>query len=223
MKSGTSSAPQLPDFEAMFVASDDPWHFRSRWYEQRKRALTLACLPAPAYACAYEPGCANGELAAALAPRCTRLLVSDGAAAAVEIARERLAELPQVQVVQALVPQQWPEESFDLIVFSELGYYLDAPALSRLVERIGASLRPGGTVLACHWRWPIEGCTLDGDAVHRQLDAALGLPLLAHHLEPDLVLDVWSEDGRSIAQREGLTSAAARPRAPGADASRQRR
>jgi hypothetical protein len=32
-------------FEAMFAKSDDPWKFKSRWYERRKRALTLACLP----------------------------------------------------------------------------------------------------------------------------------------------------------------------------------
>ena len=64
-------------FDGLFAASEDPWHFKQRWYEQRKRAMTLACLPRARYASGYEPGCANGELSAALAGRCDRLLISD--------------------------------------------------------------------------------------------------------------------------------------------------
>ena len=73
------SRPDQPAyFDAMFAKSNDPWKFRSRWYERRKRALTLACLPSARYAHGFEPGCANGELSACLATRCDRLLVSDG-------------------------------------------------------------------------------------------------------------------------------------------------
>ena len=31
-------------FDRLFETSDDPWAFRQRWYERRKRALTLAAL-----------------------------------------------------------------------------------------------------------------------------------------------------------------------------------
>ena len=67
-------------FEALFTSSNDPWGFRTRWYEARKRSLTLACLPHQRYASGFEPGCANGELSAVLAERCDHLLVCDGAA-----------------------------------------------------------------------------------------------------------------------------------------------
>ena len=109
------------DFDALFSASDDPWGFRTRWYEARKRALTLACLPARRYHRAYEPGCANGELAAALAPRCESLIASDGTAAAVALAKTRLAAFAHVQVRQAWVPDEGPEGGLDLLVLSELG------------------------------------------------------------------------------------------------------
>lgn len=191
-------------FESLFAASDDPWRFKSRWYEARKRALTLACLAAPRYASAYEPGCANGELAAALAERCDRLLASDGATGAVDAARVRLAGLPHVRVAQAWVPDQWPDESFDLIVISELAYYLDAESLATLAARMLSTLRPGGTVLACHWRRPIDGCAAGGDEVQRRLGEHLGLPHLSQVLEADLRLDLWCRDSRSVAQREGL-------------------
>jgi SAM-dependent methyltransferase len=191
-------------FDQLFRESDDPWGFRSRWYEERKRALTLACLPASRYTCGYEPGCANGELSARLAERCERLLVSDLSARAVDLARTRLAALAHVEVVQAQLPAGWPAGGFDLIAISELGYFLDVPSLDAMAAKARESLLPGGTVLACHWRRAIAGCALDGDAVHERLALGLGLPAVCEVREADFVLHVWSSDPRSVAEREGF-------------------
>ncbi len=198
------ASPKAAYFETLFAKTDDPWRFRTLWYEARKRALTLASLPVQRYARGYEPGCANGELSAALAERCDHLLISDGNATAVAAARQRVAALPQVEVRQAWVPDAWPDDHFDLIVISELGYFLEEDALCRLAARTLTSLRPGGTVLACHWRRPIEGCTLVGDAVHRVLERELALPCLSQLVEEDFRIDVWCRDGRSVGTREGL-------------------
>lgn len=191
-------------FERLFAGSEDPWAFKTRWYEVRKRALTLASLPAPRYGRAYEPGCANGELSAALAHRCDELLVSDGADKAVELATRRLASLQNVTVVKAWLPEAWPSGSFDLVVLSELGYYLKAASLVQVARQARASLRPGGTVIACHWRPPIEGCELKGDEVHDLFDAVLELPHLGRTVDADLRIDVWCADATSVARREGL-------------------
>ena len=191
-------------FDAMYQQNDDPWGFKSRWYEARKRALTLACLPTRRYASGYEPGCANGELSAALAPRCDRLLVTDGSRKAVDLATTRLADLRQVEVRQAWIPEQWPIRIFDLIVLSEFGFYMDGPQLDAVVDAALASLGPDGKVLACHWRRPVEDCRLDGDQVHRRLSEGLALPVLCQLVEPDLRIDVWCRDPRSVAQREGF-------------------
>jgi SAM-dependent methyltransferase len=199
-----SPRPGRAYFDAMFDASDDPWQYKDRWYEARKRALTLACLPQPRYASGYEPGCANGELSAALAERCDRLLISDGSAAAVELAKHRVRKQPNVRAVEAWMPHQWPQERFDLIVLSEFGYYLDAASLQTLAIKARDALSPGGTLLACHWRWLIDGCDMDGDAVHHVLAENLGLCKLCNVLEPDLVIDVWCAEPQSVAQREGL-------------------
>ena len=32
-------------FDRVYASSDDPWGFASRWYERRKRQLTMASLP----------------------------------------------------------------------------------------------------------------------------------------------------------------------------------
>ena len=122
-------------FEKLYKGSEDPWSFRERWYEQRKRNLTLAALPRSHYGSIFEPGCANGELSARLAERCTQLLCSDTSAIALELAHNRLAHRSNVRLLQTRLPEQWPAGRFDLIVLSELCYYLDAQDLDRLIGR----------------------------------------------------------------------------------------
>jgi SAM-dependent methyltransferase len=201
-----SGGYSTPDhFDAMFDGDDDPWRFRTRWYEKRKRALTLACLPQASFGSVFEPGCANGELTAALASRCTRLLATDGSARAVTLARAQTAALAHVEVRQAWLPDEWPDESFDLIVISELAYFLSSQALDDLIDHTRRSTRTGGTVLACHWRPPIEGCALDGDTVHRRFSLHLDMPHLMAMSDADMRIDVWCRDPRSVGRREGLS------------------
>lgn len=205
MKNDTRARPDQPAyFDAMFAASDDPWKFRSRWYERRKRALTLACLPAQRYAHGFEPGCANGELSASLATRCDRLLVSDGSDKAVVLSRQRLKDHAHVEVRKAWMPADWPRDTFDLIVLSEFLFYLQPGTVEEIARQAADTLAPGGVILACHWRHPIADCVLTGDGAHDILQRVLGLPRKCQVLEPDLRLDVWSS-GPSVAEKEGLS------------------
>lgn len=192
-------------FEALYGASDDPYQLRTRWYEQRKRALLLAALPEPRYTSAYEPGCGVGELTAALAPRCDALLASDFSDGAAARARRRTAGLAQVRIEQHKLPDDWPRDRgpFDLIVLSELGYFLDAAAMRCVAQCAGASLADGGTLVACDWRPDFKERVLSTRAVHAAL-ADIGLPRLCCHEETDFLLQVWSHDARSVAQREGI-------------------
>lgn len=193
-----------PYFDQLFAENDDPWAFRQRWYERRKRALTLAVLTRPRYATIFEPGCANGELSFELAPRCDRLLCCDTAAAAVSLARSRLLGFPHAEVQQSRLPEQWPTERFELIVLSELCYYLDADDLGRVIDRALASLTDDGQLLACHWRVPIEGCPQTAEQVHALLHERLAMPRIASYHEQDFLLDLWCRDGTSVARHEGL-------------------
>ena len=193
-----------PYFDQLFADNDDPWAFRQRWYERRKRALTLALLTRPRYASVFEPGCANGELSAELAPRCDRLLSCDTASAAVALAKTRLLGFAHAHVQQARLPEQWPAGTFDLIVLSEWCYYLDVDDLHRLIDCALASLGDTGQLLACHWRPAIEGCPQTGEHVHALLHQRLAMPLVASHHEHDFLLDLWSRDGTSVATLEGL-------------------
>lgn len=189
-------------FDNPYRDSDDPWRIRRRWYEKRKRALTLASLPHERYTRAFEPGCGNGELTGLLASRCDELVATDISEEAVELTRRRVAEFRHVKVEPMLLPDNWPDGKFDLVVISEIGYYLDEPQLWHIVEHIHRSLSRDSAIVACHWRKPIEGLSQTGDEVHAKLRGRMNLPLLCHYWDDDLVLDVWTLDKQSVFERE---------------------
>lgn len=187
-------------FDRLYAADPDPWGFTSRWYEQRKYALAMAALTAPAYERGLEIGCSVGVLTAALASRVSSLTAIDPSAVALTAARTRVP--PSVRLVQGAVPQQWPAGIYDLVVLSEVGYYLDDTDLRLLLDLIQRDLAPGGAVLACHWRHPVEDYPLTGDQVH----AALARwPRVSRVEEEDFLLDVLAPDGAvSVARQQGL-------------------
>jgi len=107
-------------------------------------------------------------------------------------------------VQQSRLPAQWPDGRFDLIVLSELCYYLDADDLTRLIDCALAALSDDGQLLACHWRAPIDGCPQTAAQVHALLEQRLAMPCVARHHDSDFLLDLWSRDGTSVATHEGL-------------------
>lgn len=191
-------------FDTLYADSDDPWGFRNRWYERRKRRLTLAMLPRETYRHAFEPGCANGELSAQLAERCERLIAADLNETAVRLAGERLAGRSNVRVERLAVPHEWPSGPFDLIVVSELAYYLGEDDLACLAQRIEGTLTADGTLLACHWRREFDAALQSATHAHALLDARCGLTRLGHYEDADMLLDVWTREPRSVAEHEGL-------------------
>lgn len=194
-------------FDAMYAQSPDPWGLETRWYEQRKYALSIAMLPERRYSDALEVGCSIGVFTTILAERCDRLLACDLAEAAVHATAERTRDLRNVRVERRVIPTEWPPGTFDLIVLSELLYYFGDQELDEVIESAFASLRPGGALLAVHWRHPVDEYPQTGDAVHLALAAHSGLPRLASHRELDFLAEVRVRtDGApaSVAQATGL-------------------
>jgi protein-L-isoaspartate O-methyltransferase len=196
-------------FQQMYEQSDDPWQVRQRWYEQRKRALLMASLPAPHMRHVFEPACGNGELTAALARQADHITASDASPAAVKLTRARLAGCApgRVCVECQRVPHEWPASApFDLIVISEMAYYLNAAELEQLRLRCVDTLAMDGALVLCHWRHPFDDRQLATEAIHSAFDASPQLHRICRHDETDFLLDVWSRSPRSVAQREGVAS-----------------
>ena len=197
----TRPRPPREVFEDLYLRSADPWEFEDSFYEHRKRALSLAMLPRPHFRSVFEPGCSIGVLTRELAARADAVTATDISERALELARRRLAGAPHVTLTQGAVPQDWPEGRFDLVVVSEIGYFLQHSDLRELAARTEASLTDDGVLLLCHWRHPNEGWELTGDQVHEAFRAREGLRVLAEHSEADFRIDVLTRTTAAAEQQ----------------------
>ena len=145
----------------------------------------LACLPRERYAHAAEPGCGLGTLTAALAARCDRVTASDPVPAAVDATRAAVG--PGVDVLAAALPDPatLPADA-DLVVLSEVLYYLAPEDVAPAIDRIPAA----ADVVLVHWRgWPAEA-PRDAAATHRQLTADPRFATLVEHVDEQFLLHV---------------------------------
>jgi len=167
-------------FEEMYRANSDPWQFETSEYESKKYAATIATLPNSLYRSAFEIGGSIGVLTEKLADRCDALLSVDVSETAQSKAIKRCQNLPQVcfQIMQ--IPQQFPDESFDLIVVSEVGYYLSLQDLHQTQAHILKGLELGGHLLLVHWTLYAQDYPLSGDDVHESFLKLSPQPL--HHI-----------------------------------------
>ena len=190
----SESPPVTPEhFDRLYATDPDPWKFASSEYERDKYAATLAALPRPRFARAFEVGCSIGVLTRQLAARCDAILAVDVAEAALQAAATRCQDQPHVQFARMVVPQDWPPGAFDLILFSEVLYYLndtDRAAATRLSLQ---SLLPGGAIILVNWHGPTDGfCTGDDAAEAMTAACAPALRPITQQRAEKYRLDVLS-------------------------------
>lgn len=186
-----SAATSLPQgyFDRLYANDPDPWRFATSKYERDKYAATLAALPAGRFAAGFEVGCSIGVLTRQLAARCGSLLAVDVAEAALTQARIRCAGLDQVTLERRRIPDEWPERDFDLVLLSEVLYYLSAVDIVRTAARVRSGLRRGGVVLLVHYILPTD-YPCSGDAATDIFIATAGLAPILQQREEAYRLDL---------------------------------
>lgn len=193
-------AARTARFDEMYDAdAEDPWGFSGSFYEERRRALVLAVLGCRRHGRALEVGCADGRLTEALLDRCDDVVALDPSRRAVGVARRRA---PGATVLVGEAPGDLPPGPFDLVLVSEVGYFLTPLELLATLRRCAAALAPGGELVLCHWQHPTRDVPLDGVLVHEQAAALLDLTLRATYVDRDLRIDVWGP-AESVAELEG--------------------
>lgn len=197
-------------FDDVYSGAADPFRLNDNWYEERKYALTVASLPRASYRRGLEPGCSIGILTEKLATRCEQLVSTDVVEAALASARSRVSS-DSVTFVEWSLTGDWDVvsegDTFDLIVLSEVGYYLDEADLRAAARSAVDRLEEGGTLLAVHWRHPVADYPLTGDQVHDVLVRTEGLIRLGGYVDEDVILEVFeagTERPVSVARIEGL-------------------
>jgi SAM-dependent methyltransferase len=178
-------------FEARYRSAPDPWNFAGSAYERGRYRDLLDGLTRARYRSAYEPGCSIGELTAELALRCDRVLATDISPTAANRARRRCARMDNVSVACADVAGEISGGPFDLIVFSEIGYYFRHAELARIARTLCRTMDADGEFVAVHWLGDSPDHELHGDEVHRVLEQTLDLELIARRRAPGYRIDTW--------------------------------
>jgi cyclopropane fatty-acyl-phospholipid synthase-like methyltransferase len=178
------------DFEARYQANPDPWGYETSEYERRKYDATLEACGAGPFNRALELGSSIGVFSARLAPRCHSLVTIDAAPSAVADARRRLSAMPWVQVLHGAIPEAIPEGGFDLVVASEILYYLEPHELSATFAALSDCLAPRGRLVAVHWRPSGQERPFTAAEVHALLRRQGWLWPLSSAPTEDYLLDV---------------------------------
>lgn len=169
-------------FEAKYREKADPWNFTSGSYELSRYDAIITALSGRRYRHAFEPGCSIGVLTERLAGLCDAVEACDLSPTAVEQAKTRCAQLPQVHITvgalsEASAAKVTAKGDIDLVLLSEIGYYFKVPVFERLATTLIQPMPQGGTLLASHWLGTSDDHILSGDQVH---EALLKHPLLQH-------------------------------------------
>lgn len=153
-------------FKGVYDASEDPWNFETSEYEAEKYASTVASLPKKKYGNVLEIGCSIGVLTQLLAEKSGKLLATDISEKALNIAAKRCDKLDNVSFQQMSFPKELPDDLYDLIMISEVAYYLSPAdweiAMSALYDR----LQSKGIVVLVHWLPEVHDYPQTGDEVH---------------------------------------------------------
>jgi SAM-dependent methyltransferase len=138
-------------FDRIYARAADPWDFEASPYERAKYDATLAALGPRVFDHVLEVGCSIGVLTRRLGERAARVLALDGAQAALDQAAARCRDMPWIEFRRAMVPAEFPDGIFDLILFSEVLYFLDAADVSRTALLAQQHLAPGGLIVLVNW------------------------------------------------------------------------
>ena len=163
-----NSKPTLSEqyFDEVYDVNTDPWNFETSIYERDKYLVTMEALNKNMYKNVFEVGCSIGILSEMLAHRAEKLLAVDASEAPLNKARQRLMEYPNVVIEKMNVPAEFITTPADLIVLSEVAYYLNNNDLQILREKTLLQLEKGGQLLMVHWTPFVHDYPQTGDRVH---------------------------------------------------------
>jgi hypothetical protein len=138
------------DFGNQVYTKVDPWDYGCA-YEQTKYLHTLELIPDSQLLNAIELGCSEGRFTEILASRVGRLLAIDISSVALDRARARCSAISNVTFRQHDISTGMVGDSYDLVVCSEILYYLrDAAAVEKFAREVRESMNHSGYLLMTH-------------------------------------------------------------------------
>jgi 2-polyprenyl-3-methyl-5-hydroxy-6-metoxy-1,4-benzoquinol methylase len=167
-------------FERLYRSNPDPWGYQTSSYEAAKYRHALDVLGDARFGNGLEVGCSIGVLTQMLAARCDAFLGVDVVDQALAAATARCSNQAWVRFEKIRVPTFWPNGSFDLIVLSEMLYFLVPEDIDRVVTHVAGSVLVGSRVLLVNWLGKADDPCSGDEAAERFIQMASGRLTLAH-------------------------------------------
>ncbi len=133
----------------IYSGSDDPWSHLTSIYEKEKYDATLVAIGSGPFEKALEIGCGNGTLLARIAPRCRIAIGVECIPEAARQARMAVSEYNHVTVLETTAPQGLPNLSPDLVVLSEVLYFLSEEEIFSLADWLNSGRGPARPRIVC--------------------------------------------------------------------------
>lgn len=157
-------------FKEVYDANEDPWNFETSEYEAAKYAATIAALPKKHYENVLEIGCSIGVLTQLLAKMSTHLLATDISQKALDLASERCKDLKNVSFKKLNFQNELPDDQYDLIMISEVAYYLSPIDWKSSISSLFDRLKSSGNIVLVHWLPEVHDYPQTGDEVHQSFE-----------------------------------------------------
>jgi hypothetical protein len=102
-----------------------------------------------------------------------------------------LTDHPAAEPIVGPIPAAVPRLRFDLVVASEILYYLSDEELAGTLSLLQRCMIAGARLVAVHWRPRGPERRRDADEAHAALEAARWLTQVAHGGTDDYLLEVF--------------------------------
>lgn len=143
-------SPHVMEHLRTEISKEDPWLLETKPFDQARYAAMLDMLgDLSKYKSILEVGCAAGSFTHYLASRAQRLRVVDVMREAIRKCRRRLAtEQGVIFCVEDISETEGWGETYDLIVISEVLYYLESrDRIAEVVAKVQTWLTPDGELI----------------------------------------------------------------------------
>ena len=182
-------------FKGVYNASDDPWNFETSEYEAAKYAATIAALPKAYYENVLELGCSIGVLTKLLHAKADHLLATDISDKALRIAAKRCENLNNISFKKLNFQHHIPADNYDLIMISEVAYYLSSDDWKQLVGKLYDILEVNGNIVLVHWLPVVDDYPQTGDEVHQNFEKVIknNMKNIFNSRAQNYRIDVWQK------------------------------
>ncbi len=136
------------DFASVYKrATQDAWNYTENPFERERFDLVVNVLSTVRAKKALEVGCAEGHLTRRIASCVDDLMACDIMKEAIDRARANCGDLDNVRFLQTDIRTRWPEEMFDLLVYSDVLYFFSRKEVRQVIRDSARYVPEGGHLL----------------------------------------------------------------------------